>query len=87
MAATPLRTPGAIFRAVGIVDSLLGVALGVFGEMVVALGEIVPGVPTWVLVGGVLVLSGLGIIALGIALDRRQRPAPPSADDAPVRRE
>jgi hypothetical protein len=86
MAATPLRTPGAIIRAVGVVDCGLGIAMAVFGEMVVPLGDLAPGVRTWWLIGGLLALGGLGIIAAGTALDRRQRPAPPAADDTPVRR-
>ncbi len=71
----PPVAPAALIRAVAVLDIALGIAIAIFGESVVPMGEIAPGVPLLWIVGGLLVLSGVGALVIATALDRRRRAA------------
>ena len=72
-------------RVAGILDVVLGIAMAVFGESFVPMGEVVPGFLLWRLVGGLLAAAGLGVLIFAASLQRRNT-ATPLPDDEPVRR-
>ena len=81
----PPVAPATVIRGVAVIDIALGVAIAVFGESVVPMGEIAKGVPLLWVVGGLLALSGVGALVIASVLDRRRRAA---TDDAgPVTRD
>jgi hypothetical protein len=82
---TPALAPAAVIRAAAMLDIVLGIAIAVFGDSVVPMGEIAPGVRLCWVVGGLLALGGVGALVIATVLDRRRRAAAP-ADDAPVQR-
>jgi hypothetical protein len=71
-------------RAVGVFDIMLGIAMALFGESVVPLGEFAAGFQLWWLIGGLLVLSGVGALVMSMVVGRRARPAGTGND--PIRR-
>ncbi len=71
-------------RVAGIFDVVLGIAMAVFGETFVPMGDVVPGFPLWWLVGGVLAAAGLGVLSFAASLQRRNTAVP--SPDEPVRR-
>jgi hypothetical protein len=86
MAAAPSPPkPAAVIGAVAVFDIVLGIAMALFGEMVVPLGVLMSGFPLWWLIGGLLVLSGVGALAMSMVLARRGRPEG-STNDGPVSR-
>lgn len=78
--------PATIIRAVASLDIALGLAAALFGSSLAALPDIVPGLPAWWLVGGVLALGGVAMLVFAASLDRKRLPAAPTGDD-PVRRD
>jgi hypothetical protein len=69
----PNRGAITVLRAVAASDIALGVLAALAGESVLPLGEIVPGVRLWWIVGAVLAIGGVGILLHTVTLDRRRR--------------
>ena len=72
---TPPVAPVTVIRAVSILDIVLGIAIVIFGDSVVPMGEIAPGVPLLWVVGGALALAGVGTLVVATQMDRRRRAA------------
>jgi hypothetical protein len=74
--ATPPDRPGlrpaTVLRVAALFDIVGGVAVALFGNRVVPLGDIVPGLPVVAVVGGLFALFGVGTLVVAAWLDRRR---------------
>ena len=86
----PRQAPSAaaVIRAAAVMDIALGLAIAIFGESVVPMGDFMPGIRLLWLVGGVVAVGGVGALVVASALTRRQRKATfgSVADSGPVKR-
>ncbi len=73
-----------VLRFAAVIDIVLGIGMALVGETVVPLGDIVPGVRLWWVVGAALALSGVGLLFFTLVQGRR--PDPNAGDSSPVRR-
>ncbi|TWT09985.1 hypothetical protein [Reyranella sp. CPCC 100927] len=61
-----------VLRLAAVIDMALGIGMALAGEAVAPLGDIVPGIRLWWVVGAALALSGVGLLVYTVALDRRR---------------
>ena len=73
-----------VLRIAAVIDMALGIGMALVGEAVAPLGDIIPGVRLWWVVGAALALSGVGLLLYTVILGRRQDADTGGSD--PVRR-
>lgn len=73
MATTPPnRGAVAVLRFAAIIDVALGVGMALVGETVAPLGDVVPGLRLWWIVGAALAMGGVALLLYTVMLDRRR---------------
>ncbi|HKU96804.1 MAG TPA: hypothetical protein VJR58_16090 [Vineibacter sp.] len=73
MATTaPTRSAVRVLRIAAILDVALGVGMALLGETVAPLGDIVPGLRLWWIVGAALAMGGVTLLVYTAVLGRRR---------------